>query len=48
MVNGANPVDDSACINCFLLPVCSGGCPYVRLQNEYEGEKISTCTLIKN
>lgn len=30
---GADPFEDSRCIKCLLLPVCSGGCPYHRLLN---------------
>lgn len=36
------------CQKCFLLPVCGGGCPYSRIQNEYEGTDISTCLFMKN
>jgi len=45
---GADPFDDPKCKECFLLPVCSGGCPYTRLQNMYEGKNFNTCDLIKN
>lgn len=45
---GADPFDDPKCKECFLLPVCGGGCPYTRLQNYYEGKNINTCDLIKD
>lgn len=44
----ANPFEDPKCQECFLLPVCGGGCPYSRIQNEYEGTNINTCLYIKD
>lgn len=44
---GADPFENSKCQKCFLLPVCGGGCPYSRIQNEYEGTDISTCLFMK-
>lgn len=43
----ADPFEDPMCQNCFLLPVC-GGCPYSRIQNEYEGTNINTCLYLKD
>lgn len=45
---GADPFEDPKCQECFLLPVCGGGCPYSRLQNAYEGKSVDTCLLIKD
>lgn len=45
---GADPFEDPKCQECFLLPVCGGGCPYSRLQNVYEGKSVDTCLLIKD
>lgn len=43
----ADPFEDPKCQKCFLLPVCGGGCPYSRIQNEYEGTNIDTCLYMK-
>lgn len=43
----ADPFDDPKCRKCILLPVCSGGCPYDRIQTQKNGES-DTCPLIKN
>lgn len=42
---GADPFDDPKCRKCILLPVCSGGCPYDRLQTLKNGES-DTCPLM--
>lgn len=47
-LTGADPFEDEKCRSCLLLPVCSGGCPYSRLQNEYEGKSINTCGYFKD
>lgn len=47
-LNGADPFEDENCKKCLLLPVCSGGCPFVRLKNEYENKNMEVCSLIKN
>ena len=36
-----DPTLDEKCINCKLLPICMGGCPYKRVRNE------ETCTTYK-
>ena len=43
----ADPFDDPKCRKCILLPVCSGGCPYDRIQAKKNGEG-DTCPLMKN
>lgn len=43
----ADPFEDPKCQKCLLLPVCDGGCPYSRIQNEYEGTDIDTCLYMK-
>lgn len=47
-LNGAEQFEDEKCKNCILLPVCSGGCPYYRIQNEFEGTNNNNCPLIKH
>lgn len=47
-LNGADPFDDVNCKECLLLPVCGGGCPYIRLKREYEGANVDPCSLLKD
>jgi uncharacterized protein len=44
---GADPLDDKTCSKCSYLPVCSGGCPIKRIQNEFEGWNNEMCTPFK-
>jgi uncharacterized protein len=44
---GADPLSDKTCTQCSYLPVCNGGCPIHRIQNEFEGWHNNTCTLWK-
>jgi uncharacterized protein len=44
---GADTLDNKTCSQCAYLPVCSGGCPIQRIENEFEGGKIDVCTLYK-
>lgn len=44
---GADPLSDSKCYKCRLLPLCYGGCPIQRLQNEFEGYHNEVCTPYK-
>lgn len=39
---------DSKCLECKLLPVCSGGCPYHRIMSRKKGTEYSSCPLIKS
>lgn len=43
---GADPFDDEKCRSCTLLPVCSGGCPYERLEL-WKRKTVNTCPLMK-
>ena len=46
---GADPLDDPKCIKCKIFPICSGGCPMLRLENEKLGEdKYDLCVLMKD
>jgi uncharacterized protein len=38
-----DPFDDDICKECFHLPICGGGCPYLRIKREYENKEIDTC-----
>ncbi len=44
---GADPLDDTTCKACKYLPICNGGCPIQRIQNEFEGAKNDSCTYYK-
>jgi uncharacterized protein len=44
---GADPLEDKTCSKCAYLPLCSGGCPIQRIQNEFEGWKNNNCTPMK-
>ncbi|MDR1654083.1 MAG: SPASM domain-containing protein [Prevotellaceae bacterium] len=35
------------CRECFLLPVCSGYCPWFRLKNQYENGKFILCQCVQ-
>ena len=45
---GADTYDDMQCRECVLLPVCSGGCPYLRLmQQAKKTDRREVCPLMK-
>ncbi|MBQ0052924.1 MAG: SPASM domain-containing protein [Bacteroidales bacterium] len=41
---GADPLENTECCDCAYLPICHGGCPIKRIQNEYEGYDNELCT----
>lgn len=45
---GADPLDDPKCKECNYLPICNGGCPIQRIENEFEGGHNDNCTYYKN
>ena len=45
---GADPLFDEKCSRCKYLPLCCGGCPIQRIQNEFENGKNICCTYYKN
>lgn len=45
---GADPLDDPNCIKCEYLPICHGGCPVQRLENEFECKNNDVCTYYKS
>lgn len=45
---GSDPFDDEKCKSCFHFPTCGGGCPYLRIKNEYEGYNFNTCCYSKD
>ncbi len=46
-LNGADFLDDKDCQECFFFPVCLGGCPDLRVQNEFEGKQFDLCNIAK-
>jgi arylsulfatase regulator len=47
-LHGADPIATPKCIKCSYLPLCGGGCPIQRIQNEFEGTKNDICSSYKN
>jgi uncharacterized protein len=45
---GADPLEDKNCSKCEYLPLCGGGCPIQRIENEFENGKNNVCTTYKN
>jgi uncharacterized protein len=43
-----DPFDDNDCKECFHLPICGGGCPYLRIKREYEDKNIDVCYVKKD
>ena len=41
---GADPLENQDCIKCSYLPMCAGGCPIQRVENEFEGGCNELCT----
>lgn len=39
---------DKECMECILLPVCSGGCPYQRIMSRKKDSEYTQCPLIKS
>lgn len=44
---GSDPLEDKTCSKCSYLPICFGGCPHKRIENEFEGKHNDTCTHLK-
>ena len=44
---GADPLEDKTCSQCSYLPICFGGCPHKRIENEFKHEYHDTCTHLK-
>jgi len=46
---GADQMSDKECIDCKLLPICNGGCPYIRIKNMENGMPNSdNCEILRN
>lgn len=44
---GADALSDSKCVECKFLPICTGGCPIQRIQNEFEDFSNEVCTIYR-
>jgi uncharacterized protein len=44
---GSKAIKDQECLDCFLLPVCTGNCAYYRLRNLYENGKYVLCQCLQ-
>lgn len=44
---GADPLESNVCRECRYLPVCNGGCPIQRVENEFDGGHNDCCTYYK-
>lgn len=47
-LNGSDPLNDANCLNCFYLPICRGGCPHKRIENDFNNASNICCTYFKN
>lgn len=46
---GADQMSDKECIDCKLLPICNGVCPYLRIKNMEMGMPNSdNCEILRN
>jgi len=45
---GADPLSNQQCQKCSYLPMCDGGCPIQRIQNEFDSGCNELCTTYKN
>lgn len=44
---GADPLEDSNCRKCSILPICGGGCPIQRIENLFDNGKNVSCSYYK-
>ena len=45
---GANHLESEKCRACFSLPICNGGCPHKRIENEFNGKNFNMCMYQEN
>lgn len=43
-----SPFKDSRCVECFLFPICSGGCAWYRYRNNFESGRFNLCPYYKD
>lgn len=45
---GADPFENQKCLDCFSLPICGGGCPHKRIENEFNNRCFNYCSCFAN
>lgn len=43
-----SPFSDSQCKECYVFPICKGGCGHYRYRNKYENGRFNLCTPFKD
>lgn len=43
-----SPFSDSQCKDCYVFPICKGGCGHYRYRNKYEKGRFNLCTPFKD
>ncbi len=47
-LEGQNALNDSRCAKCSILPLCDGGCSYLRLKQYLANQNINCCGYLKS
>lgn len=45
---GADHITNAKCLECEVLPICTGGCPEKRIRNHYSNAQFDNCSIYKN
>lgn len=45
---GSDPFLNQKCLDCFLLPICGGGCPHKRIENDFNNKNFDLCSYNEN
>jgi radical SAM domain protein len=43
-----SPFEDECCKDCYVFPICQGGCGWYRFRNKYQGAKFDICSIYKD
>lgn len=44
----SDPFENQKCLDCFCLPICGGGCPHKRIENEFNNKDFDHCSQFLN
>ncbi|MFV0501305.1 MAG: radical SAM protein [Bacteroidales bacterium] len=47
-LHGSDPLRDKKCSNCISLPICGGGCPHKRIENDFNNKEFSVSPYCDN
>lgn len=47
-LRSTSPFSDSQCKECYVFPICKGGCGYYRYRNKYENGHFNLCSPFKD